>query len=68
MNGIEVNDPDPKYRLQSLPGRFSGLHLVCLEYAAFKQLTPQTDIGFDLSREYEMALGMQHGRGLVQDS
>ena len=56
MNGLDVNDSTPKYRLRSLPGEFSGLHLVAIEYVAFKQVMPQTDIGFDLAREYEMAL------------
>ena len=56
MNGLDVNNSTPKYRLRSLPGEFSGLHLVAIEYVAFKQVMPQTDIGFDLAREYEMAL------------
>ena len=56
MNGLDVNDSTPKYRLRSLPGEFSGLHLVSIEYVAFKQVLPQTDIGFDLTQEYEMAL------------
>lgn len=67
-SGLDVNDPTPKYRLRALPGEFSGLHLVSIEYVAFKQITPDEDIGFDLSREYEMALGMQQRRGLVQTS
>jgi hypothetical protein len=49
MNGLDVNDSTPKYRLRSLPGEFSGLHLVAIEYVAFKQVTPQTDIGFDFA-------------------
>jgi hypothetical protein len=31
MNGIDVNTPTPKYKLKSLPGTFSGLHLMSLE-------------------------------------
>ncbi len=56
MSGIEVNKPEKQYSLKSLPGKFSGLHLLCLEYVAFKQVQPEMDIGFDLSKEYEMAL------------
>jgi tetratricopeptide (TPR) repeat protein len=52
MNGLDVNDPLPKYHLKSLPGTFSGLHLVCLEYVSFRQVAPEMDIGFDLSAEY----------------
>ena len=59
MNGLDVNDSTPKYRLRSLPGEFSGLHLVSIEYVAFKQVLPDQDIGFDLSIEYRMALEMR---------
>jgi len=54
--GIDVNDPTQKFTLRSLPGQqLSGLHLVCLEYAAFKQIQPDMSIGFDLSKEYRSA-------------
>lgn len=58
MRGIEVNKPDKQYTLQSLPGEFSGLHLLCLEYVAFKEFDPDLDIGFDLEKEYKMALSL----------
>lgn len=57
MGGIDVNDPGKSYSLRSLPGEFTGLHLVCLEYVAFRQVAPGLDIGSDLAREYEMARG-----------
>ena len=56
--GIDPNSPDQKYTLRSLPGKYSGLHLLCLQYAAFKQFAPEQDIGFDLSEEYRAALSM----------
>ena len=56
MRGIEMNKPDEQHTLQSLPGKFSGLHLLCLQYVAFTQVDPDLDIGFDLSKEYDMAL------------
>jgi len=37
MKGFDVNDSTQKYQLRSLPGRFSGLHMVSLMYAAFKR-------------------------------
>jgi len=40
----------------SLPEQFAGLRLVCLEHVAFKQVAPGVDIGFDLAREYAMAM------------
>ena len=58
MNGLDVNDSTPRYRLRSLPGEFSGLHLVAVQYVGFKQINPQTDIGFDLAQEYEMAVSL----------
>jgi len=39
-----------------MEGTFSGLQLVCYEYAAFKQFAPEQNIGFDLSAEYQTAL------------
>jgi hypothetical protein len=42
---------------------FSGLHLVAIEYVAFKQVMPQTDMGFDLAQEYAMALGLYRSEG-----
>ena len=36
MKGIDVNASAQKYKLRSLPGNLSGLHLLCYEYVAFK--------------------------------
>ena len=60
--GINVNDAESSYNLQNLAGTFTGLHLVCLEYAAFKRFAPDANIGFDLSKEYEMALSLHRQR------
>ncbi len=57
--GFDVNDSSQKYQLRSLPGRFSGLHMVCLMYAAFKIIDPTADIGFDLANEYALANHMK---------
>jgi tetratricopeptide (TPR) repeat protein len=53
--GLDVNDPAPKYRLRSIPGDFSGLQLLCIEYVGFQILDPSMDIHFDLSNEYQEA-------------
>jgi hypothetical protein len=50
MSEIDPNDPAQKYALRSLPGNYSGLHLLCLMYAAFKRVAPGHDVGFDLTR------------------
>lgn len=54
-SGLDVNDSTAKYTLNSLPGKFSGLHLVSIMYVGFKQIAPELDGGFDLSREYAAA-------------
>jgi hypothetical protein len=53
--GLDINDPTPRYTMQSMPGKFSGLQLLCHEYVAFQQIAPGKDIGFDLSAEYSSA-------------
>lgn len=58
MKGLDINDPGQKYTLKSLPGTFSGLHLLSLMYVAFKQLRPDADVGVDFSQEYAQALTM----------
>ncbi len=53
--GLQVNDPAEQYKLNSIPGKFSGLHLLCIEYVGFQLIDPKVDIGFDLSTEYAAA-------------
>jgi len=53
--GLDVNDPAQKYSLTSVPGTFSGLQLLCIEYVGFQFIDPSIDIGFDLSAEYAEA-------------
>lgn len=55
QRGLDINDPEPKYALKTLPGKFSGLHLLAIMYAAFRQIDPTLDSGADFAREYEMA-------------
>jgi tetratricopeptide (TPR) repeat protein len=55
-SGLEVNNPDRKYSLRSLPGEYTGLQLMSYMYVAFKQIAPDQNIDFDLSKEYEQAL------------
>jgi hypothetical protein len=54
--GLNLNDSEKKHTLQSLPGSFSGLHLLCLQYVGFQILDPTIDVGIDLSEEYQAAL------------
>lgn len=59
-SGIDVNNPDTRYHLKNMQGDFSGLQLMSLMYVAFKQISPESDIQFDLAKEYEAALRL-HG-------
>ena len=56
--GLDINSSTPKYTIKTLPGQFSGLHLLCYEYVAFKQFAPGQDIGIDLSKEYRIAMSL----------
>jgi Flp pilus assembly protein TadD len=56
--GLDVNDPAEKYTLNSIPGKFSGLHLLCIEYVGFQKIDPAVDLGFDLSAEHAEAKAM----------
>lgn len=53
--GLAVQSSAANYTLRSLPGSFSGLQLLCIEYAGFKLIDQSVDIGLDLSKEYEAA-------------
>jgi len=58
-NGLDINDPDGKYTLKALPGKFSGLHLLAIMFTAFRQIDPTMETGADFSAEYQAALEMQ---------
>ena len=57
--GLDINDSTDKYALTSLPGKFSGLHLLAIMYTAFRQIDPTMDTGADFSAEYQAALETQ---------
>jgi Flp pilus assembly protein TadD len=59
QSGLDINDPEQKYTLKSLPGKYSGMHLVSIMYAGMKAIDPNADAGVDLSAEYEAALGIR---------
>lgn len=62
QSGLDINDPDPKYSLRSLPGKFSGLHLLAIMYTAFQHIDPKADVGADFKTEYETALLLDKGK------
>jgi hypothetical protein len=58
-SGLDINDPAEKYSLKSLPGKFSGLHLLAIMYTAFQQIDPTMETGADFAAEYKAAVEMQ---------
>jgi tetratricopeptide (TPR) repeat protein len=62
QRGLDINSSDKEYTLNTLPGKFSGIHLVSIMYAAFKQIDPSLDGGIDLHREYDAAVAIRKKR------
>ena len=60
--GLDLSDSAKSYQLQSIPGNYSGLHLLCLQHVGFQIIDSKVDLGFDLSAEYQAALSM-HEKG-----
>ena len=60
--GLDINDRTSRFRLVSLPGKFSALQLVVTMYVGVKKTAPRTDPGIDFSREYAFALAMLPGK------
>jgi Flp pilus assembly protein TadD len=56
--GLKINDPEQRYHLNSLPGEFSGLHLLCLMHVGIRQFDPKGETGTGLDKEYAMARSM----------
>ena len=54
--GLDINDPDKKYTLETMEGSFSGLQLVSYMYVGFQIIDSSQDVGIDLSAEYQAAL------------
>ena len=58
-SGFDYASSEEKYEVDSIPGeKFSGLHLMCLMYAGFKQVSPGQDLGMDLNEPFLTALEM----------
>lgn len=63
QQGINYSNPQRLHHLDSLPGEsFSGLELICLLFAGFKRLYPETDTGIDLDEPFLKALELLHLR------
>jgi Tfp pilus assembly protein PilF len=59
MDGINYIAGEEQYTLKTLPGeQFSGLQLLCLQYAGFQLTHPEIDTQIPLGDAYRMAKGM----------
>jgi len=58
QTGLEIHNPSKTYRLDSLPGEYTGLQLLSYMYVGFQIIDPSVDVGADLSDEYQAALKM----------
>jgi len=66
-SGLDINDPQKKYQIISMPGTFTGLQLVCYMYVGFRLIAPERDVGIDLSDEYSVALRLSEERDVKWD-
>lgn len=57
--GLEINNPDKRYALNSLSGDFSGLNLLSLMHVGLKILEPSADPQSGLDDEFEAAKAMR---------
>ena len=62
LGPVSYTHLEQKYTLNSLPGKFSGMHLVSIMYAGMKAIDPDMDAGVDLSAEYAAAMAMRGKR------
>jgi tetratricopeptide (TPR) repeat protein len=58
QSGLNVNEPDTTYRLNLLPGEFSGLQVICMMHVGLKKMNPEMGSGMDIDKEYEAALSL----------
>ena len=63
-SGLAINDPTQRYQLDSLPGAFSGLHLLSLMHVGLKRFDADADPGTNLDREYQLAQSLRGQQNL----
>lgn len=57
-NGLDINNPERKYTLKSIPGEFTGMQLMSYMFVGLKQINPDLDPGIDIEKEYQGALDL----------
>ena len=61
--GLDIEDTDKKYILESLPGKFTAIQLMAYLYVGLKQTDPDLDPGVNLQDEYKTALEIFKNQG-----
>lgn len=60
QTGLDINNPDSRYKLRSLPEKeFSGLQMAAYMFTGLQLVMPGVDSGLDFSAEYEAVLAMR---------
>ena len=59
QKGLQINNPDVRYSLQTKSGDFSGLQLVSIMHVGIKSLDPNAETGTGLDRDYELASSLR---------
>jgi len=53
--GLDLQSSAKTHTLRTLPGSFSALELLCIQYVGFQSIDPSVDTGLDLKAEYAAA-------------
>lgn len=61
-SGLSINDPEKKYILESMDGKFSGVELLCFMFVGFKIIDNTLPPFADLETEYQQALKIYRSR------
>jgi tetratricopeptide (TPR) repeat protein len=61
-SGLSINEPEKKYTLKALEGRFSGMQLLCFMFVGFKMIDEKLPPVADLEEEYRQALKLYRGK------
>ena len=56
QSGLSIDNPEKQYTLNTLPGKYTGLIVVCILHVAVQHLSPGTDSGFSIHSEYDEAV------------
>lgn len=59
MDGIDINNSEKKFTLNTINGSFSGLQLVCMMFVGFKIIDDKLPPVADFMEEYKAALKMR---------